>query len=510
VNDKKTELDSPVELSLLNTDDVDAHALERYTGFLKELSEMPVEQLSNADFTADELSKLGQYVGKVDEWLGKCRKDAGYGSQLVYSYSTAINYDMYRLRNLLKTVYERKVVKEREASERKAEKERQQAQENRRKAALREMSPPFDDAQKYLSDEERNRFLDSLCGAADAYLDGGKGCPLNDWLLDQRAGGYLLWTHTVEKRKREEARYKQAELEHSHFLKEINDTTKGFKQQLAKEKKPNFAYPLPLAEYHPDLWCELELPTREEVEKWARPQIQQKVPSVLRGFVVWDLGWWVQRLPEAKYEVLGVPCLTWSFLLKVLVKVHLRLVEKRFTNEFCGYQYDLMTVPEELGSFYLGPVDWVEREGFSTPIVVLSLLSDGKLESDGIEIVEHERSSTILHLRGYDDEFVEVKEHFRNFIVDLAKEKGLAQGLLAKGVIDGLTARLVEEKAKLSLPPVSGPEPSSEESTDDVISALEAMGYKKGEIKAAIKAAQFSPGMSLEEKVKAVLKILGT
>jgi len=512
VNDEKTELDLLVELSRLNTDDVVVYAMEKYRGFLKELFEVPVKQLSNADFTADELSKFGQYAGKIVEWLGKCRKDAGKASLMVYPYSTAIYYDMDSLRNLLKTVYERKVAKEREASERKAEKERQQAQENRRKAALREMSPPFDDAQKYLSDEERHKFLDSLCGAADAYLDSkarGSYHP-RAWLLNDKASGYRYWTSIIEGRAKEEALRKQAQLEYEQFRREINDSIKKMKQQLAKEKKPNFHYPPALADHRPDAWYKLKLPTKQEVEKWAQQYIGERIPHPLKDLVSWEVSWQVLTLPCAKYEVLGVPCLTWCFAVSILVWVRLRLVEKTFTKEFHGYEYTVKVGAEELGYLYLGPVEWDDQEGFSTPLRLLDMVAQGKLEDEGIEVMEHEGTSISFCVQGYDEGLTTIDGRFRQFVMDVVKDKTLAQGLLASGVIDGLTAQLVGEKVKVPLPQLGGAGANAEKTIDgEVIAALEAMGYKKGEIKAGMDGTHLSPAMSLEEKVKAVLKILG-
>ena len=88
------------------------YARERYCRFMKELNdEVPIGQLKDEDFTAQELADLLKYVKGVTEWLGKCREDAGAASLAVYPYS--INYDMNNLKKLLKMAFERKMEKAR-------------------------------------------------------------------------------------------------------------------------------------------------------------------------------------------------------------------------------------------------------------------------------------------------------------------------------------------------------------------------------------------------------------
>ena len=41
-------------------------------------------------------------------------------------------------------------------------------------------------------------FFQNESGAADAYLDGGKGCALNDWRFDRRADALLCFAQISE------------------------------------------------------------------------------------------------------------------------------------------------------------------------------------------------------------------------------------------------------------------------------------------------------------------------
>ena len=445
------ELAPILNLPPVNTEQMEPYALKRYLGLLQELyKEVPTLYLLNEeDLTDDERAERKEYTDNIVEWVEKCNKDAGQATLMVYPYSMVIFYRMSDLKALLKTALDRKVGKV-----------KQEAEQKRRLAAQKER--------------------------------------------DERA-----WLAKIE----EQARRKQAEKEQEEFLQQINDTIKTFKKELSQIKKPNFSYPAWLANYHPNLWCVLELPTTEKVNGWAAPHILKRVPQALKNFVCWDIDWQVLTLPYAKYEVVGVPCLTWCFNVSVMAKVNLRLVDKTFTKEFHSYEYQMKIEAEDLGCFYLGPIEWDDQEGFSTPLALLSLVATGKVEGDGIEVMEIDGSSMSFYIRGYDEAFTEIDERFRQFLIDMTKDKTLSQGLLASGVIDELTAQLVEQKAKLPLPHAVGPQASAGQTIDDnsdVIATLEAMGYKKGEIQAGMDSTHISPAMSLEEKVKAVLKNVST
>jgi len=137
------------------------------------------------------------------------------------------------------------------------------------------------------------------------------------------------------------------------------------------------------------------------------------------------------------------------------------------------------------------------------------MFSEGTLEDDGIEIVHTEGPKIGFEVRGYDEECVEIDREFRQFIIDITKDNTLGEGLLSSGVVDELTADLIDEKAKLPLPEISDDEAGHTfNGTGKVIAALESMGYKSEDIKEAIDAAVLSPIKTIEENITAVLKIL--
>jgi hypothetical protein len=306
-----------------------------------------------------------------------------------------------------------------------------------------------------------------------------------------------------------------ADSEWQQFQKTLTSAIKDLKAQLANPKpfKIDFGCSPEVFKYCPQSWCDLELlPSYEEVEAWAKPQILAKIPEVLRPFVTWELASEILAIPKIKYELVGAPSLSWNFDIYVKAKVDLWLKESVISKEFHGWKYVAPIKTQKVGSLFLGADYWDSEEGFTMPIALLTMLGKEKLEDDGIEVMEHEGSSLSFSVRGYDEGSTEVDERFRQFIMDVTRDKSLAQGLLGKGLINEVTAQLVEEKAKLPLPQVVGAQASAGETSvdnSDVLGALQSMGFKTAESKKAIEAAHLPPGMSTEEKVKSVVKILG-
>ena len=175
------------------------YARQKYLKFLAEIqTEAPgvyaaVEEDLRAFLSDSEYSKLVACEDEIKGWLQKCSKDNDKVTLRVYPYHSPFDA-MWDLKKILKGVAERK------------------AEKKRRLAALEGIGPPFDDAEKYLTSEERQRFFDSIPGAIDAYLGRNKGAESSFpgiWLLTSKATDYIHWTGVIEDRRKEEIRQKQ-------------------------------------------------------------------------------------------------------------------------------------------------------------------------------------------------------------------------------------------------------------------------------------------------------------
>ncbi len=429
-----------LHLPPVNKEQMAPLALMRYLNLLTEIyDEVPTDELCEDDLVEKEKTKREENTDKIREWIQNCSKDSSQSTLMVYPYAMVISDYLRDLKGILKTAYGRKL-----------ENQRRQAMKEKRLKALHEVNPPVDDAERYLTDDEQEPFAYSVPDAIDAYLDGGKGCPLNDWRFDIRAHDYTRWTLTIKKRKEKEILAKNAEKDLARFIEEIKEAIDKLKKGLAKEKKPSFAYPQSLIKYLPGRWCDLDMPGTSEVEEWAEPYVWKRVPPIIKNLVSWNLTWQVLWLPRIKYELLGVPSLVWCYKAQVLIKVNLAITERIFNKQFHGHECTITVKTQDLGCFYLDPVEWGDdQEGFSTPVALLSMLSEGKLEDDGIEIIETADTRVGYIVRGYQGEYVEIDQKFRQFIIDITKDSTLAKGLLASGVIDELMADMIRHTTML-------------------------------------------------------------
>jgi hypothetical protein len=391
-----------------------------------------------------------------------------------------------------------------------------QMEENKRRdvAAIEAISPPLSDAKSYLDDNECKSFQNSLSHAIDAYLDRTESeklyCP-ELWL--EYSPEYTRWLSIIRSRKEKAANKKSAQVEYEHYMNSVKRLLSEVRSRLATEKPPRFSYQKYITPYMPDQWCELELPAEREVQDWARTKIKEIVPTEVGYFIRWKCNNEILALPSANYEMLGIPCLMWRFTVWLLVTLNLYITGEIVYRQFHGISYPVKMPDEDLGYHYLGPVEWDTLEGLSTPITLLTMLSEGKIEDDGINIIEHDNKITTYEVRGYDGETVEIHDLFRQFVMDVCRGKSLSRGLLAAGMVDKTTASLIENNAMVCPTKKEIIQVEQEENTGnnaDVIQALEALGYKDTEAIQMVEKARLHESMSLEERVQAALKTLGS
>lgn len=452
---------------------------------------LPSDQDRELFLSDTERVKLEACESEIKSWLEKSDKSNSIGFLGVHTYSTPFDA-ISDFKKLIKKVVERKVEKE------------------KRRSALKAINPLVDDAEKYLTAEEQQQFIESIPGAVDAYLSTKKEVMKyypDIWLANAQALDYYHWISSIKERRNKEASQEKAQIEHDQYLDRLSAAVKKLKEELGKNTKPAFNYPQGLNKFKPERWCNLPILSKQQIHNWSEPQILKSLPKILTNLTRWDTKWQVRVFPRTIYGLVsGIPCLTWYFDTHILVTASLELKKCVIRERHPGYTVEVQGEGEELGTIYLGPVDCDTDSSFTTPIALLSLLAKGDLEAPGISVIEQGFSVTTYAIQGFEEE-VEIYDDFRRFIKDIAKDQPLAEILLAKGLIDKDTAKLVEEKVKLPLPQVPGAgQPFSDNSNVKI--ALEGMGYKNGDIDEAMEDAPLFPEMSLEEKVEKVLKFL--
>jgi len=228
-NESMIELPPILHLPPVNREQMEPYPLMRYLNLLKNIyDEVPLDELREDDLVEEEKAKRKENTDKIVDWVQKCSKDSGQATLVVYPYSMVIFYCMSDLKALLKTALERKV-----------EKARQEAEQQKRLAVLKEIDPPLADVKKYLTQEETQRFLDSIPGAIDAYLDRDKKVESYSpgvWLLSNKAFDYSYWILIIKERKKEEIRQKQAQTKHDQYIDRLSAALRSSRQSLARAK----------------------------------------------------------------------------------------------------------------------------------------------------------------------------------------------------------------------------------------------------------------------------------
>lgn len=299
-----------------------------------------------------------------------------------------------------------------------------------------------------------------------------------------------------------------ADSEWEQFQKTFNSTIKDLKHQLANPKPPKSVPGCSpeVLNYHPELWCDLTLLSEDEARAWAKPKILDRIPQLLIPFVTWESASEILAIPKIKYELLGVPSLTWNFDIYVKAKVDLWLKESTITKEFEGFKYVSPIKAQKIGSFFLGYAYWDSEEGFSTPIALLALLVEGELEGLGIEVIEGDPSHTVYTVEGFDERYVEVHKDFRKFIRETAKEKPLAQALLDKGIIYEDTAKLVEAKWDQPLPVSGNMSDAAGSELESAVAKLVELGLTEAVAKKEVETTVFPKNATVDDIVKIILE----
>ena len=205
-------------------------------------------------------------------------------------------------------------------------------------------------------------------------------------------------------------------------------------------------------------------------------------------------------LPRAFYEVSdGIPSLRWDFIARVLVTANLELGECLIAEQHPCYSKLVQGQGQKLGATYL-VVNWSLDGNFSTPIVLLRAFTEGKMEDQGITVIDRTGPMTTFSIEGAD--VVEVSDNFRAFVKKITGKKPLWDSLLGIGIIDDTTAQLLKGKWDQSPVPGSGDE---EKKLEEAVGRLMVLGYTETGAKEALKSIAFPAGSSIDEIVKVIL-----
>lgn len=173
---------------------LNSHALERMNAWeariLKKTTRLDIQEIM-ADLDTylhdDERVEFNKSLAAIKRWL--------FGSMDIVSryffhpYATWVIDPMIRVESLIMRAYQR------------AEAERHKKEyEDKWCSAFVSITPPVDDAKKYLNDKEHEEFTLAVGKAIEAYLEKGEA-----YMTDVRSFDYIWWLKKIKVRKKEEA-----------------------------------------------------------------------------------------------------------------------------------------------------------------------------------------------------------------------------------------------------------------------------------------------------------------
>ncbi len=211
-------------------------------------------------------------------------------------------------------------------------------------------------------------------------------------------------------------------------------------------------------------------------------------------------------IPRAEYRFLGCPCLTWIFDICVAAQADLHLKASAIAKVFYGWKYSFPVEATKLGTMHLKYCLWESQEGVGTPLALLKLIVEMEDEGPGIKVLSHNSEYTKYAVNGFDEDLLEARKELIDFIRSAGSGKPLAQSLLAQGMIDADTGKLVQAKWDEPLPETVETSASSNPTPGDVVTKLMELGWAEPDAKQAVEAAQIPKNASMEDVIKAILK----
>jgi hypothetical protein len=257
-------------------------------------------------------------------------------------------------------------------------------------------------------------------------------------------------------------------------------------------------------------------------EDWVQPL----VPGNLRQFITFNHRLFYSLLPCAEYSLVdNLPCLDFGFFVFVIIEAEfwlnpgevlidgykfmmpqeeqtVRIPEGKVVGsyfvqltkpELLGYNYRLLT-SEELSIDELHYYSWQ-----TIPCVLILGLLEGNLEPEGSTITAAHEGWTHYRVGDFDEE-LRIPDSFAQYLKDIGSWDSLAdRGIISSKLV--ITIKKAIERLKVT----KIPEPCLSDN-DDVVSALVALGWRQAEAKREVKTTNFSSDLTLEDKVKLILR----
>ena len=314
-----------------------------------------------------------------------------------------------------------------------------------REIAFKEVNPPYEEAKRYLSEEEYREFQGLILKAIDDHI---KGFKCHD---------YIHLVDKITERKQDELEKQQARFEAEQYLRELNDSIANFKATLFSEKKDVDSY------FSKDIsYCTLQFPQGkgQAYRNIIKEKIQAGIPENLRSNLTFKLlRIFYRSFPYAEYMLIDkVPSLNFNMRLYIVPEIEYWLKSAQVSFGNWNFTMPTLEKPELLGYAYkLFTSDDLNAAGYyfwqTIPCVLIQGLLQGNIEPQGTRITEVSQSSTSYEINGFDEE-ISIPDTFSKYL----KAIGSWQGLMGKGIISSKVGEVVASAMERSTKELSSPE----------------------------------------------------
>lgn len=500
----------------------------------------------------DERIKLRTSVLKIPECLKKCvgikegdkLYDVYFGDifwqrGVISDLKRSLMFIRWDIEPLLRKIYLAKLVKAKEEMEKKVEQskrkleeareierkrkeaeERQRAakdEEERKKkedeewhAAYKALNVPQADAEKYLDAEEHRRFIKSIAGSVQAYLDKGKS-----YINDSRPNDYLFYCDQIKQRKEKEQQKLAAVASARLFNHSVNEDINRLKARLHSQRQSPTKYFGKDSRYTGQRFYDLLSPDeRKDIFDTVQAMVKEELDELLSGdlgeFTSWKHTQHYRLFLTGDYVLYDVPCLDFSLDTEAVVEAEIWL--KPGQKTFDDYVFDLPVIeennhpaslqePKFLGYYYL---HFAASRLHSTfwqrmPLLIIAGLTSGEIEPPSVTILEVSKIAVIYRIKNFKKEVI-IPAIFREFL----KTAGGIDGMVSMGIVTQEVGSIVQRK----LPDVGAtPMKQTLESTrtggysdEEFVSKMARLSYSKKDSEILLQ--HIPRGLSLDEALK--------
>ena len=449
--------------------------------------EVPLQKITDEDLNAflseDEKREFQRYMDEISEGLRSCVINSNATTNPIDNINTHLSVlkfqsnsllPMYRIRLLLRNVYQRKLAKaarEQEERDREEKRKREQAdieckkqeEKERWKAACEAVNPPLNDAKRYLDKEELNEFTQVTRNAIAVYLEEGKG-----YLNSLKTIEYRRFLNKINNRKEQEELLDIAKQKAGEYNQLLNEGRVRLSALFHPEKKdiPDYFQealgnsPCKIRSFTEYLSDEEKHSLGSTILNVSNKELDKIIPGEIRQFIDTKSCWYYYSLLSAEYNLDRVPCLSIMLNIYSVVETEIWIKpgaknidgyvfnlswreEKGYSvilqePEFMGYSYHILR-PEDIGGY----VYWQ-----SIPLILLNGLLRGDTKPDGITIVSTSDGTINYKIPGFPDE-VTIPESFVVYLKDIGSIGEMVNlGIITESVADIIRGQLEGIKAR--------------------------------------------------------------